>query len=95
MTALLSEQEIAAKLKKLPLEWSAISGTQLARVYTFEDFTKAAACVQRIAKVSEMHKHHPDLELSYGKVGVMLTTHSAGGLTSKDFQLAHAIEKVA
>jgi len=54
----------------------------------------AVRFVDRIAPLAESEGHHPDLRVSWGRVVVELTTHSAGGLTAKDFKLASLIEKL-
>ena len=54
----------------------------------------AVAFVDRIAPVAESQGHHPDLQMSWGRVVVQLTTHDAGGLTAKDFKLASLIDKL-
>jgi 4a-hydroxytetrahydrobiopterin dehydratase len=55
---------------------------------------EAIAFVNQIVEPAEAAGHHPDLEISYNKVTVSLTTHDAGGLTSKDFDLAQVISKL-
>src|SRR5665213_2646918 len=60
-----------------------------------KNFLDAAGFIQQIAEVAEQHDHHPDILLwGYKNVRVMLSTHSAGGITQNDFDMAHAIEKL-
>lgn len=66
--------------------------TQLHKTFTFVDFKTALAFVNKIGELAEKVNHHPDIELSWGKVGVHLTTHSQGGVTEKDHQMAKEID---
>ncbi|MBZ5699473.1 MAG: 4a-hydroxytetrahydrobiopterin dehydratase [Acidobacteriia bacterium] len=91
-TAKLSEQEIAAKLRKLG-GWSVVDGN-LHRVFEFQDFTQAFGFMTRVALVAEKMDHHPDWSNSWNKVTVDLSTHSAGGLTKKDVDLAGKIQQI-
>lgn len=90
---LLTQQEIDRSLKGLPLEWAVVSGAQLEISIKFENFSDALAYVNEIGVIAEQLNHHPDINLGYGKVELVVTTHSLGGLTSKDFEFAKAIEK--
>ena len=77
-------------------DWSVSkSGTQLSRSYTFDNFVVALAFCAKIAVHAEVLNHHPDLELSYGKVKVKLSTHDVKGLTKLDFELAKPIDKLS
>ena len=68
---------------------------RIERPFIRKNFLDAAAFIQQIANVAEKHDHHPDILLSgYKNVKVMLSTHSAGGITSMDFKMARAIDKL-
>jgi 4a-hydroxytetrahydrobiopterin dehydratase len=82
----LSAQQAASLLANLP-EWQIEAG-ELVRTYKFEDFLTALAFVNRVASLAEKAGHHPDIDIRYNKVRLALVTHDAGGLTSKDFDLA-------
>jgi len=71
--------------------WS-LDGETLARTYTFTDFVEAFSFVARVAVLAETAHHHPDIQISWNKVTLRLTTHSAGGLTSRDTDLAATID---
>jgi len=88
----LSEKEIAAELKKLS-GWSVANGN-LHRVFEFKDFSAAFAFMTRVALAAEKMDHHPDWSNSWNKVTVDLSTHSAGGLTKNDFELAGKIQQI-
>lgn len=90
----LSQDEIEKQFTKLPLEWSLLAGTKLERNYKFEDFKSALDFVNQVGKIAEKLNHHPDIQLTYGKVDLMVTTHSVGGLTDKDFEFAQEIAKI-
>jgi 4a-hydroxytetrahydrobiopterin dehydratase len=88
----LAENEINSRLKTVP-EWKIESG-ELTRTYTFKDFLSALAFVNDIGHISERAGHHPDIDIRYNKVRLALVTHDAGGLTSKDFEMAAELSKV-
>ena len=68
-------------------------GESLVHDYEFEDFKAAVAFVNRVADVAEEANHHPDILVhGWNKVRLTLTTHSAGGLTDDDHQLAKRID---
>lgn len=69
-------------------------GNALTRTFEFPTFPAAIAFVSRIAEVAEGMNHHPDIDIRYVKITCSLSTHSAGGITSKDFKLAEAIDEL-
>ncbi len=89
-----TKKEIEKNLKSLP-DWRVTPKyTQISKSFAFPDFIKGLAFVAKVAVYAEVAGHHPDIELSYGKVTVHLTTHEAKGLTKKDFELAGKIESL-
>jgi len=88
----LSKQEIAAALHKLD-GWRVVKGN-LHRVFEFKDFKLAFGFMKRVALVADRMDHHPDWSNAYNKVTIDLSTHSAGGLTKNDFELAGKIQKI-
>ncbi|MCU1325524.1 MAG: phhB [Bryobacterales bacterium] len=80
----------------MPIEniksWTVVDGHHIHKVFRFPDFLKALEFVNRIAVVAEAQNHHPDLLLTWGKVEVTSYTHTADGLTEKDYTLAAAID---
>lgn len=93
MAQLLERDEIDSRLEELPA-WER-DGDLITKAYTCRDFGEAMAFVNRIADAAEAANHHPDIDIRYNKVTLALTTHSAGGLTPKDFELANGIENLA
>jgi 4a-hydroxytetrahydrobiopterin dehydratase len=71
----------------VPEGWSEREGA-LERELTFDDFPAAIAFVNRLAELAETENHHPDIAISYRRVTVRWTTHSEGGITDRDRELA-------
>jgi 4a-hydroxytetrahydrobiopterin dehydratase len=90
--ATLTSPEVARHLGSLP-EWKVEKG-ELVRTFSFADFRAAIRFVNRVAEAAEQAGHHPDLDIRYNKVRLALVTHSAGGLTERDFALAEAADKL-
>ncbi len=67
---------------------------KLVREFSFDDFAGALAFVNRVGALAEAANHHPDIHLSWGKVRIALSTHSAGGVTEKDHELARSINEL-
>ncbi|HEY0371845.1 MAG TPA: 4a-hydroxytetrahydrobiopterin dehydratase [Thermoanaerobaculia bacterium] len=76
----------------IPTGWSVVEDHHLQKEYTFPNFADALAFVNRIGAVAEEMDHHPEITLTWGRVGVRIWTHTVNGLTGKDFQLADKIE---
>jgi len=91
--ALLSGAEVAEKLALLP-EWR-LAGETIERTLTFEDFPAAMAFVNSVAEKAEKANHHPDIDIRWNRVRLALSSHDAGGLTERDFNLAAAIDLLA
>ncbi len=68
------------------------AGNTIQKQYTFADFKEAMFFVSGVAAVAEKAGHHPDISVSYNRVTLSLSTHDAGGLTAKDFDLAKRVE---
>jgi 4a-hydroxytetrahydrobiopterin dehydratase len=86
----LSHAQIAEGLAKLH-DWHH-RGNALEKVYDRESFAGSIAFVNAIANVANARDHHPDLTISWNRVTVTTTSHDAGGLTDRDFELAAAID---
>lgn len=91
--AALSKTEIQEKLKAMR-DWSH-AGKAIHRKYTFKTFPLAIAFVNQVAEAAERAGHHPDITINYNVVGIALSTHSEGGVTGKDFDLAGQIDRLA
>lgn len=92
MAQLLTETEIQERAKVLS-GW-AVEGAKLQTTRKFKDFIQAIEFVNKLVEPAESAGHHPDIEISYNKVKITLTTHDAGGLTQNDFDLAGVISQI-
>jgi 4a-hydroxytetrahydrobiopterin dehydratase len=89
----LSKTEIAALAPDLPA-WEC-DGKLLRRTYEFPDFGRAIKFVDKVAWAAEKVEHHPDIDVRWNRVTLVLTTHDAGGLTGADFGLAGKCDRLA
>ena len=91
--AVLTGEEVEARLASLD-GWQR-EGDAITRRFEFKDFVGSVDFVNRITPLAEEMNHHPDLAISWNKVTVTLSTHSEGGLTENDFELASKIDGAA
>ncbi len=88
-----SPQEAQSRLAGLT-GWEIEAG-ELAKTFQFEDFAASLRFVNRVGELAEQAGHHPDIDIRYNRVRLALTTHDAGGLTQKDFDLAGQAQELA
>ncbi|XLS27691.1 4a-hydroxytetrahydrobiopterin dehydratase [Flavobacteriaceae bacterium M23B6Z8] len=88
----LTENEINAHLEKLE-GWELIDNA-IETTFEFDNFKDAFSVMSRIAFEAEALQHHPDWTNVYNKLNIRLSTHDAGGVTEKDFELASIIENI-
>ncbi|MFI5956461.1 4a-hydroxytetrahydrobiopterin dehydratase [Cryptosporangium sp. NPDC051539] len=88
----LSESEVTAGLARLP-GWAGDTSA-LSRTVEAASFPDAIALVDRVAVVAEQRDHHPDIDIRWRTVTFTLSTHSAGGVTAKDLELASEIDSL-
>lgn len=88
----LSESEIRERLRSLP-GWAFENGA-IRRTYKTDGWRGSMLVANAIAFICETADHHADLTVTWPSVGVALSTHSAGGITAKDFEVAGLIEKL-
>ena len=88
-----NEAEIAERLRDLP-GWY-YEDKWIRRVYKTDGWPTTLMLVNALGYLAEAAYHHPDLSVTWGRVTVKLSTHSAGGITDKDFELARRLEEVA
>ncbi len=91
--ARLTDEEIDARLGEVD-GWSR-SGEAITKTFERGDFVGSVRFVDALVGPAEEMGHHPDLEISWDKVTVTVTSHSEGGLTANDFELAGRIDKLA
>jgi 4a-hydroxytetrahydrobiopterin dehydratase len=89
----MSADQIDAGLQSLT-GWSR-AGNAIAKEYRFANFRAAVAFLVRVGFEAEQRDHHPEIFNVYNRVTITLSTHDAGGVTDKDFDLARAIDTVA
>jgi 4a-hydroxytetrahydrobiopterin dehydratase len=90
---LLEDGEIVAALARLPA-WRR-EERAIVRDVRFPTFVAAIAFVDRVAAVAEEADHHPDIDIRWRRIRVVLTTHASGGLTARDIDMAERIDRIA
>ena len=88
----LMDEEIQAHLKNLP-HWE-IDNRMLQRRFTLPSFPATLFFACAVAHVAEVGQNHPDMNISYNKIAVRFVTHSAGGITAKDFEMAQKVDEL-
>ena len=89
--AKLTNQNVQDELKRLQ-GWNLEDGA-IRKEYAWTSFAEAMEFVNKVAELAEQADHHPDILINYRRVTLTLSTHSEGGLTRKDFELAEKIDK--
>jgi 4a-hydroxytetrahydrobiopterin dehydratase len=89
----MDEARVILALSALP-QWKR-EGQIISRIFQFKDFLTAMKFVNQVANLAEQAQHHPDMDVRWNKVTLALTTHDAGGLTEKDFELARQCDALA
>jgi len=92
MADLLSEPEIGQHLAQIE-GWTR-EGREIFRQFQFKNFVEAMRFVNSVAEAAEKANHHPDIDIRWSKVLLRLSTHSKGGLTRADFDLAAAVNSL-
>jgi 4a-hydroxytetrahydrobiopterin dehydratase len=93
MTRLLDDEEIERQLRDLP-GW-ARDGNEIRASYEAPSFLDGIRLVREVASAAETMNHHPDIDIRWRTVTFALSTHSEGGLTQLDIELAHQISQEA
>jgi 4a-hydroxytetrahydrobiopterin dehydratase len=89
----LTVKQIKAALPGVP-QWRR-KARVITRTYEFKDFPAAIRYVNAVARLAEKAWHHPDIDIRWNKVTLLLTTHDEEGLTKKDFALAEKFDRLA
>jgi len=92
MADLMKAAELKDRMKRIP-EWELEK--HIERTFEFDDFAEAIDFVNAVAEVADEEEHHPDIDIRYNKVRLVLSTHSKGGLTELDFGLAERIDTLS
>ena len=83
---------IQERIKKIP-EWE-LNEDSISRSFEFDEYQLAIDFVNAVAEIAEEAQHHPDISINYTSVTLVLTTHSKGGLTESDFEVAVRIDSL-
>jgi 4a-hydroxytetrahydrobiopterin dehydratase len=86
----LTPNQIDIELKQIA-DWKLNAAGEIEKNFTFTGFPQSLMFVQAVGLLAESKNHHPDILIQWNKVRLALTTHDAGGLSSKDFELAKMI----
>ena len=86
--------EALERLHREVPEWDVVNEHHLAKTFRFPNFVTALDFTNRVGALAESERHHPDLHLAWGKVGVTIWTHKIDGLTESDFVLAAKIDEL-
>ena len=92
MPELLNPEAIQTLLMEIP-NWE-LEGDMISRTVEFPSFLEAVDAVNNIAREAEAMDHHPDIDIRWRTVRLALSTHSVGGLTTLDFQLAKKLDQL-
>jgi 4a-hydroxytetrahydrobiopterin dehydratase len=90
----LQGKEIEQLQERLHGGWEVVNEHHLTKEYSFPDFRQALDFTNKVGELAEQQGHHPDIQLSWGKVGVTIWTHKIDGLTESDFVLAAKIDRL-
>lgn len=90
---LLNDEEIIKKASKLQ-NWKLDDDHHLNGIFNFKDFSDALDFVVKVGYIAEKMQHHPEINLSWGKVIIKIFTHDMGGITDLDFQFVDKINKI-
>lgn len=91
----LTRNEIDALLPQLSKQWKVVDDHHLERQFLFPDFKSALDFTVKVGELAEFEGHHPDIQLSWGKVTIILFTHKIKGLSRNDFILSSKIDRIA
>ncbi len=90
---MLIKSSIAKKHLSSFTNWK-IKQKEISKIFIFVNFLEAIAFVKKVSVRAEKMNHHPDIDIRYNMVKIILSTHTEGGITKKDIELAKKIEKI-
>ncbi len=86
-------EEAENMLPQINTDWKLLDGsTKLTRTFKFKNFSAPMKLAVRIGEIADSEDHHPDLHISWGKLGVIITTHTIKGLAESDFIFAAKVD---
>ncbi len=89
----LDEKAVESLIAELGRTWN-VAGTKLTREFKFPNFREAFGMATKVALLAEEQGHHPDFEVGWGRLALVLTTHSVKGLSENDFIMAAKIDQL-
>lgn len=89
----LTDRQVKARLAKAK-GWSLNDSGEITKTYTFSGFPQSLMFTTAVGLLAEAAQHHPDITIKWNKVTLALTTHDAGGLSDKDFDLAKQVDSL-
>lgn len=90
----LTPKEIKSLVSQVDKSWEVLDNLKLKRKFKFKDFLEAMHFVNKVADVAEREQHHPNIEISYNIVNIVLWTHAIAGLSENDFIMAAKIDQI-
>jgi 4a-hydroxytetrahydrobiopterin dehydratase len=90
----LKGEKLEALIAELGNDWAVVDEHHLEKTYTFKDFKEALAFTNRVGELAESVGHHPDIELAWGRVKILVFTHKIDGLAESDFVFAAKTDRV-
>lgn len=91
----MDQEQIASELASLPQWERDESSGGIVRNMEFPSFAEAIEFVNRVAAVADQHDHHPDIDIRYRRLKIVLVSHDVGGLSARDFRMAGIINDLA
>lgn len=89
----LTPSQIEMEMRQVP-DWKLNASGEIEKTFTLKGFPQSMMFVQAVGLLAESKNHHPDIVIKWNKVTLALTTHDAGGLSSKDFELAKMVNSL-
>ena len=86
----LTPNQLDMEMKQIP-DWKINSNGEIEKTFTMTGFAQSLLFVNSVGLLAESKNHHPDILIQWNKVRLSLSTHDAGGLTAKDFELAKLV----
>lgn len=89
----MDQQEVAEYKKHIKDDWEVTDNKRISKEFLFADYKHTMEFVNKVADLAEEEAHHPDMQVSYGKVIIELWTHAINGLSENDFIVASKIDQ--
>ncbi len=90
----LQGQQLEELARRLDAGWEVVDEHHLEKSFEFDDFRQALEFTNHVGELAEQVGHHPEIYLTWGKAGIVIWTHEAGGLTKTDFVFAARVDKL-